>query len=317
MSTPLFSHRSLVDKDFEVAMPKTIVVPLDESENSERALPIAVTMARQLDAQLLLLSVYEVHPEYAQWARDYTGEKEAYLAHIASRLSPLTVSTLVLTGIDPAVEIDAAISKMDDVILVMSSLGRSGLKRLVLGSKTARVIQLASYPVVVVPVECEDYISPVSRILIPLDGSTFAEYALYVTREIFAETNPAIDLLRVVDEVWVETHVDVELQKGLMEGANRYLSRIGEELRTDGVDASWEVQKSLDIATTIVTTARHAEANMIAISSHGRSGFSRFFLGSVADAVLRTAAMPVLVIRPSEGIIKQAPESRSTSHGDD
>ncbi|MEZ4572897.1 MAG: universal stress protein [Thermomicrobiales bacterium] len=298
-------------------MPKTIVVPLDESENGERALPIAVTLARQLDAQLLLVSIYEVHPEYAQWARDYTRETEAYLARIASRLRPLTVSTLVLTGIDPAVEIDDAVSRMDDVILVMSTLGRSGLKRLVLGSKTTRVIQLASYPVVVVPVECEDYTSPVSRILIPLDGSTFAEYALHVTRELFAETNPALDLLRVVDEVWVETHVDVELQQELMDEAKHYLSQIGEGLRADGVDTGWGFQKSLDIANTIVTIARHADANMIAIATHGRSGFSRFFLGSVADAVLRTSTVPVLVIRPTEEIVKQAPEVRAASHGED
>ncbi|CAN5807787.1 hypothetical protein BH23CHL2_BH23CHL2_04630 [soil metagenome] len=74
---------------------------------------------------------------------------------------------------------------------------------------------------------------------------------------------------------------------------------------------SWEVEESFDIANRIVTIAHMAEADLISLATHGRTGFSRFFLGSVADEVLRTATTPVLVIRPSEDAVTAAPESRS------
>lgn len=294
-------------------MPKTIVVPLDESENSERALPIAVTLARQLNADLLLVSVFEIHPEYVRWSNTYQRDSDSYLANIASRLGPLTVSTRVLTGVDPAIEIHEALSEMDDPILVMSTHGRSGISRLVLGSKTTRIVQLATYPVIVVPPECEDYTSAVSRVLLPLDGSTFAEHALHVTLELFDATRPSFHLLRVVDEAWLGTQLNTRFQEALFEESEKYLDVVAGQLDEAGTEVTSVVKASNNIAKTIATTAARTRATLIALSTHGRSGFSRFFLGSVADAVLRSATMPVLVIRPSTDVVARAPESRTST----
>src|SRR5690606_34288845 len=119
------------------------------------------------------------------WVRRYV-EIEMYLVGVASRLQPGPVTVQVLQGMDPAIEINQAVSEMgDDALLVMSGHGRSGIKRLVLGSKTSRLVQLASYPLVVVPAACKEVPESVKRILLALDGSTFAEYALEVALDLF------------------------------------------------------------------------------------------------------------------------------------
>ncbi|CAN5807832.1 hypothetical protein BH23CHL2_BH23CHL2_04640 [soil metagenome] len=194
-------------------MVRTIVIPLDQSENAERAIPVAQGLAKQFDAELLLVSVFEIPAEYTEWAGQHVEDEswtkrrwniEAYLASVAKQLRPLSVSTVILTGMDPAVEIHDALSEMDDVILVISTQGRSGIKRLVLGSTASRIIQLATYPLIIVPADCEEYPESISKILLPLDGSSFAEHARDVTLELFTgeeKVSPSVQLLRVVDQI--------------------------------------------------------------------------------------------------------------------
>jgi len=302
-------------------MPRTIVVPLDRSEVAERALPIAQALARQLDARVMLLSVFEIPPEYAVWAGRHEQDErwiqrrqdiETYLNGIASQLEPLDVSTSIPTGMDPAIEVHEAVTELEDAILVISTQGRSGIKRLILGSKASRFVQLATYPVVVVPADCEEYPSAFSRILLPLDGSTFAEHALDITLELFAgegRASPSFHLLRVVDQIYVGNELDGDLRNELVNAANQYLNDVADRLTRRGSQVSWDVEESYEVANKIVSVAHIEGVDLISLATHGRTGFSRFFLGSVADAVLRTATKPVLIVRPTRDVVERAPES--------
>ena len=306
-------------------MPRTIVVPLDRSEVAERALPIAQALARQLDARVMLLSVFEIPPEYAVWASSHEQDErwiqrsqdiETYLSGVASQLEPLDVRTSILTGMDPAIEVHEAVIELDDAILVISTQGLSGIKRLILGSKASRFVQLATYPVVVVPVDCDEYPSAFSRVLLPLDGSLFAEHALDLTLEFFTgegRVSPSFHLLRVVDQIYVGNDLDGDLRNELVDEANRYLSDVADRLTRRGCRVSWDVEESYEVADKIVSVAHIEEVDLISLATHGRTGFSRFFLGSIADAVLRTATKPVLIVRPSEDVVDRAPESSRSS----
>jgi nucleotide-binding universal stress UspA family protein len=83
------------------------------------------------------------------------------------------------------------------------------------------------------------------------------------------------------------------------EEAKTYLSNLADEMTKRGRRVTWEVRVGL-IADVILETVKHTSANLIAMSSHGRSGFTRFVMGSVAERVLHDAPVPVLMVGPQE-----------------
>lgn len=303
-------------------MAGVVVVPLDQSEVSERALPVARAIAQQLDARIHLLSVLEVPPGYADLIDDFDPQdpdipgwfKERsqmldYLGQIAGSLEPLEVSIQIRLGIDPAMEIDDCVLSQDDSVLVISTHGRSGWDRLVLGSTASKLVALAEYPVVVVPAAIEHAPSEIADLLVALDGSSFAENALHVALGLFAG-ELHLHLLRIVEPIPVLADIDRINREQLYELSGKYLADLAEYLNEEGCDVTWSVEEDLDVANRIVSVARERNVDLIALATHGRTGFSRLFLGSVADAVLKRAEQPVLLVRPSEQVVARAPENR-------
>jgi nucleotide-binding universal stress UspA family protein len=84
-----------------------------------------------------------------------------------------------------------------------------------------------------------------------------------------------------------------------MRYAEEYLPPIAAELRGRGIDADWEVRHGSP-ATTILAVAKSWGADLIAMSTHGRSGLGRLLFGSVAEHVLRHADVPVFLMRQTE-----------------
>ena len=87
-----------------------------------------------------------------------------------------------------------------------------------------------------------------------------------------------------------------ELEKQNRQTAETYLKRIVENTRLEGAVLSYEVRVG-KVADTLAQWAEKNGADLIVIASHGRSGISRWVMGSVADRVLRSACVPVLIIR--------------------
>lgn len=140
------------------------------------------------------------------------------------------------------------------------------------------------------------------KILVPLDGSTLAEAVLPYVEDIAKEDNAIIEVLTVsnvsIPIYAVEAPIDfdrvVEHERQM---SKLYLDDVSARLTKDGI-----VVKSLyaegPVAQEIVNYAELTGADLIAMSTHGRSGVSRWLLGSVADKVLHSAKVPVLLIRP-------------------
>lgn len=82
--------------------------------------------------------------------------------------------------------------------------------------------------------------------------------------------------------------------------ATTYLAEVARRLKADGLDVDWE-QLEGPAARAIVEAARRLGADLIALCTHGRSGLDRAILGSVADAVVRQAPCPVLLVRVKPG----------------
>lgn len=139
------------------------------------------------------------------------------------------------------------------------------------------------------------------RVLVPLDGSLVAEGIIPFIMEIAGPLDMQVVLLRVlvpVPPMSVEGTRQVvieDLEKRRAE-AEKYLAVIAAELRGKGVRATTDVRPGEPVAE-ILQGAREAEADLIAMTTHGRSGLRRLLFGSVAEAVLRQAEIPVFLMR--------------------
>ena len=139
------------------------------------------------------------------------------------------------------------------------------------------------------------------RVLVPLDGSMVAEGIIPFIMEIAGPLDMQVVLLRVlvpvrpmaVEGTYPVTIEDVEKRRA---EAEEYLARVATELRAKGVRATTEVRRGDPVAE-ILEGARDAEADLIAMTTHGRSGLGRLVFGSVAEAVLRHSEIPVFLMR--------------------
>ncbi|UCC90873.1 MAG: universal stress protein [Dehalococcoidia bacterium] len=142
------------------------------------------------------------------------------------------------------------------------------------------------------------------KILVPLDGSEFSECILEHVRAVATACQvPEVVLLRVI-EPWDPQIYDVpegwqrDVQKKAQTSAEGYLSKLANNLKQEGVAASTTVVQGKPVDE-ILNYASKNQVGLIAMSTHGRSGISRFAFGSVADRVIRYSAIPLLIASPA------------------
>ena len=139
------------------------------------------------------------------------------------------------------------------------------------------------------------------RALIPLDGSRLAEGILPFILEIAGPLDLEVVLVRVVQPVMPQaiegsTYFTVDDVAARLNEAREYLAPVAADLRRQGVRVTTDARYGEPV-TEIVAAARETGAGIIAMTTHGRSGFGRLLFGSVAEAVLRQAEIPVLMMR--------------------
>jgi nucleotide-binding universal stress UspA family protein len=141
------------------------------------------------------------------------------------------------------------------------------------------------------------------RAVVPLDGSVVAETIIPLILEIAGPLDLDVVLLRVIPPMPVKVVHDVraedEKQAAQRTDAEEYLAALAAELRSRGVRFKTDVRHG-DPASEIVAAAEAADADLIAMTTHGRSGLGRVLFGSVAEAVLRQAQIPVFLLRQTE-----------------
>jgi len=148
------------------------------------------------------------------------------------------------------------------------------------------------------------------KIVVPLDGSKVGEAALPYVEDIVSKLSPEVEtevvLLQVLAPASIPTvsgrtpDITLYSEQQLEETEKKamdYLNQTGEALRSKGVTVTAKVAVG-DAAEQIVKVAGEIEVNLIAMSTHGRSGFSRWAFGSVTDKVLRREGrIPIAMIR--------------------
>jgi nucleotide-binding universal stress UspA family protein len=155
------------------------------------------------------------------------------------------------------------------------------------------------------------------RVVVPLDGSAVAEGALPLILEVASALDLEVILLRVVQ--WRPPEAIESGRYGIIDDlptqivkANAYLDSIVADLLERGARARSVVREG-DPVREILAGAAEAGADLIAMTTHGRSGLGRLLFGSVAEAVLRRAEIPVFLLRLTEATVGEGKSWRRTA----
>jgi nucleotide-binding universal stress UspA family protein len=294
-------------------MIRLILVPLDGSDLAAQALPFALSVALHTGAALSLVQVIS-RPEDAAMSPRFVPLLEerlpevvldtcSYLNGLANELRQMAANQRQDIRIDYNVAFGKAPASINEYaarigadLIVLSTHGRSGILRLALGSVADELLRHTHLPTVVVrPREtapCLGRLPAPYPILVPLDGSEIAERVLPL----------AVELGQSFQSVLILFHADSpvgrapaspcqELHAG---AATAYLEKVADSLRAQNAQVRTIVRPGRPVPA-LLTVAEELNVGLIAMTTHGRSGLRRAVYGSVADAIIRHSARPVLV----------------------
>ncbi len=272
-----------------------------------------------------------LHQHTAESELEVINTAEAYLGQVreaitdptaANAIEPAKVQDLVIykEQMHELPEI-AAFEKAD--LIVMTTHGRTGLSRVVLGSTASIILQHSRLPVVLIRPETLDEALPLpkpltdlanlelpaseERIVVTLDGSATAELALPPSLELARRLNATICLLQVIPPYTPLYYADIGVfyayeeefteQKATerRESAYQYLSTVQDGLVAQGLKCVKEVQEGHP-GPVITGYAQALQASMLVMATHARNNAGRALLGSVADEVMRLSKLPVLMV---------------------
>jgi nucleotide-binding universal stress UspA family protein len=278
-----------------------IVVPVDGSPEAN----VAVTQAAML-AGLTGATITLVHAVASSQA---VGEGTALVAAIALRhsASDLRIDAVARDGDAASVILEEVRSRGADLV-VMRTRGRAGLSRAVLGSVAERIVKHSPVPVWLLPPGVRAA-SALGVILVPVDSSPGGALALGIARQLATQSagGARLRLLQVVVPIplylgrdamlHAPIYIDPSWDELAREAARGYVTSLASQLRANGVQADGDIVVDGSVPDAIVNAAALYAADLIVMSSEAHTGVTRALLGSVTDAVVRSAACPILVIR--------------------
>ena len=142
------------------------------------------------------------------------------------------------------------------------------------------------------------------KILVPLDGSELAKKALNHAEKLAKNFDAEIILFQVVPFMPIygspELVTPLIIDEKQKETAERYLTNLAEEMKKRGHKVTTTVRTGQQVAVEIIDFSKESGADLIVMCTHGRSGITRWVLGSVALKILTRAETPILLLRPKE-----------------
>lgn len=291
-----------------------ILVPLDGSPIAEQVLPYVRILAQAFQSPIELLRAFQ--PVTEEWVdptqgryldqviASYRYQAQGQLNQYMEYFQDLgvAIACTVQEG-EPASHIINDAEKIPGTLIAMSTHGRSGITRWVLGSVTDKVLHATTSPLLVIRARPVERLSPevlptrserwattisINTIVAPLDGSLLAEQVLPHVVALAKGLEVKVRMVAVTSSAAEE---DSE--------ANQYLSEVGERLRNEGVPSVEAQLLHGDAGGAIVDMTERTRDSLLVMTTHGRSGVGRWVVGSVTDKVVRYCGNPVLVISPT------------------
>jgi nucleotide-binding universal stress UspA family protein len=286
---------------------ETIVVATDFSDAAEVAARGAAALAKAWGSRVELVHALlpnryaaEMLPGSESEVTERLDEAaQAALTRTAERnFADVEVKTILLHGTRPADAVAKHAETIGASLCVVGTQGRTGLARMLIGSVAETVVRLAPCDVLCIPPRSDLAGLPPRRILAPTDLSENAQRGLEVAADIARQASSHLSLLHVIDAsrpavpaaAFYEN--STAKQKHLGE-----LAQYRSEALSDVADVTTEVFSDPSPPDAIARFAASDKADLIVLSTHGRTGLSRLLIGSVAERVARHAPCPTLVVR--------------------
>ncbi|TFG45965.1 MAG: universal stress protein [Dehalococcoidia bacterium] len=280
-----------------------VVIPLDGSDDAEITLPYGMELARLFGSKLHLLSVDE------SGGADTTNLYQSYLAQLDTRLKEKypdladTWQTYLQKG-KATDEIPRFIHDQSIDMLILAAHGASGRGASQVGKTANKILTSTEKPVLLVKSPAPEQKPLIRRILVPLDGSGIGQAAINLVASIAPTLKAEVILIQVVEPVRYMPSIDglgaytlpindAEIE----EEATGFLNRRAEELRIKGITVSTVVKTGAPTEI-VLNYAAENSIDLIAMSTHGLSGLSRWVFGSVTEKIMQYGTIPVLVVRP-------------------
>jgi nucleotide-binding universal stress UspA family protein len=276
-----------------------IIVGVDDSEPSKDAVALAARLASEHGGALVLGNSVDWLPLIAELESSgaivdptpvVDGLKEqgrtllAQAAAAAKRWG-IEAKTCPMEG-DPAENLLREAAASDCSLIVLGTHGRRGVGRLLIGSTTEAVLRGSNLPVLTIRPGAASAAGTrrcFERVVVGIDDSEPSDAAVATVCAL-----PAEELRRVVFCSVAGVAIDKEAQ--------RVVERAVACARVHGIVAEGRVLDG-NTERAVIAAALQEQADLIVLGSHGRRGMRRFFLGSVAEGIVRTAPVPVLVVR--------------------
>ena len=278
-----------------------VLVPLDGSVAAEFAIRFAVDLASKHDAELILLylnalSIAASHDDDQQ----PSDEMQPYLDGLRKEIreSGIPVRTHIIDSRDPG---NALIAYADEELIsvvVMSTQGRKSMLRWLFGSQIEESLNRMMVPVMLV--------RPVyDQIVVPLDGSQWSERAIRRATDIARVHDAEVVLLHVYQQKGGD-YADQWALAGQQQIADQQIDQIRDQLvsrrnrlRQEGLKAREVLIRGGNPAQVICEYVANEEGIcMIVMSTHGRTGLSKWLVGSVAQRVIKQTRVPVTLVHP-------------------
>jgi nucleotide-binding universal stress UspA family protein len=279
-----------------------VLIPLDGSPLAERITVHAGRLLHAKSASALLLrvvrSAFEAEPAW----KELEGLRDRLQA------SGVDASARVVVG-EPAQRIIEIVREVDATLIALSTHGRSGVARVLRGSVAAEVLRRSPVPVLLANPfslrEAENL--PIRRILVPLDGSARSAAILPAVSELARLHGSEVVLMNVVDLSWA--HYPTAARPHELALAKDYLAR---ELDRLDVRARPLIVEGKAAEEILAAVARE-QIDLVALTTHGRSGTARWYFGSVAESVSRACPCPLLVARSTDAAAPREPDASGAS----
>ena len=304
-------------------MYKRLLVPLDGSEVAEKALPYAVKLARKLSLEIILLHVCATGPSVSFSMCKAYIEQLAGTAGAGGRqgsskgAAPVAIKGVAIEGRDvPSAILEFADKRQADLIL-LSRCGQSGKGRWSTGSVAHKVLTASRVPVLVVHPQAAGGAPGAGwprTVLVLLDGSKLSETVLSHVESIFSqnadggtmtlfEVCEPPDLLSDYPESAMALPWDEHVKRARASSEKVCSTRLVEiqsRLQARGRKVAVEVALGDNVIDEIVKYIEGHDFDLVAMTTHGRSGISQWPYGHVADRIVQVSSTPILLVRPSK-----------------
>lgn len=281
-----------------------ILLPLDGSESTERAVPYAEELAGRLGSEVILF--HSCRAEEQQFHHMHQIYIDNMIRLVQRQInkrwsrSGARVQGEALIG-EPVETICNYVKDKDIGLVVMATQDGPGFKIIRAVSVPALLIRAKAVP------EAKGRKRLINRILLPSDGSEAGKIAIPFAEELAVKLKARVTLFRMTRSSYsyagmegMAPTVGVDfsrIDRAEERRIRAYLANVAEELREKGIPVTYNTVLGTDPAYEIIELGKKVNADLVVMSTHGRSSLARWVLGSVAERVLHEGDLPLLLVR--------------------